>query len=128
MMKRERLAEQYKRNITKIETIRTYEPTRVVTDAAVFRFRVGVRSACALLTLILRQDYGVECESYKQCLREAYANGLIPYNEMWLHIVDTHNALQHTYTESASASLYQDLPDILPTLKELEYLTSTTSF
>jgi nucleotidyltransferase substrate binding protein (TIGR01987 family) len=128
MSKRHGLEAQYQRNIALIEEILEYEATNIVMEAALVRFENTVEVSWKLLKTILLEDYGVNCASPKQCLREAYANNLISYNDTWLKLIDRRNQLTHMYDSSVAQSVYRELPHVIPTLKELEYLTSTTSF
>jgi len=122
MSKVQELQNQYQRNIALLEEILDYEPTNIVMEAALVRFENTVEVSWKFLKAVLRQDYGVECASPKTCIREAYKNDLIPYDETWLALIDKRNNLTHMYDVRIAKDVYNQLPEILPTLKELEHL------
>jgi len=71
------------------------EKTPEVRDAAVLRFEIAFELAWKLMKAVLYEHHGIECRSPKGCVREAYQQGLIEYNDYWLTIVDKRNRLIH---------------------------------
>lgn len=68
---------------------------------------------------ILREVHGIECASPKGCLREAFAQGLITEETVWLEMSEMRNLASHTYIEETAQKISVALPQALVTLKNL---------
>ncbi len=60
-----------------------------------------------------------DCLSPKSCLRQAYTNGWISHESVWLDMLDARNKMSHTYNAQSALVIYRALPNFLPELKIL---------
>jgi nucleotidyltransferase substrate binding protein (TIGR01987 family) len=67
----------------------------------------------------LEEEKGVKCASPKDCFREAYRQGLIDYDDLWIKMTDLRNEAIHTYNEKFADEFYEKLPGMLRLLKSL---------
>ena len=74
----------------------------------------------ALIKIFLEDEKGVKCFSPKVCWKEAFQNGLIEFDDLWLVMTDWRNDAVHTYNEKLADRLYGDLPKALEKFKELQ--------
>lgn len=60
-----------------------------------------------------------DCLSPKSCLRQAYTNGWIANENVWLDMLEARNKMSHTYNAQSALIIYRALPEFLPELKVL---------
>lgn len=60
-----------------------------------------------------------DCLSPKSCLRQAYTNGWISNENVWLDMLEARNKMSHTYNAQSALIIYRALPEFLPELKVL---------
>lgn len=72
--------------------------------------------ACKLL---LAEQGLPECLSPKACLRQAYTQGWIEDEALWLEILDARNRMSHTYDARKALEIYDALPRFYPALQQL---------
>jgi len=64
-------------------------------------------------------DQGVECNSPKACLRQAYTLGWIDEEEVWLAMLAARNQMSHTYSSKDALAVYDQLAAFLTALAAL---------
>lgn len=105
--------EQFSKAIERLGEVLRLEKNDIVRDSAIQRFEFTFDLAWKTMKTYLSEQKGVACASPKDCIREAYAQGLIPYDDVWLAMTDTRNQTVHTYNEALAEKIYAQLPDAL---------------
>ena len=88
-------------------------------DSAIKRFEIAFDLSWKLVKAFLEEEKGVKCASPKDCFREAYHQGLIDYDDLWIKMTDLRNEAIHTYNEKFADEFYKKLPDMLKLLRSL---------
>ncbi len=71
------------------------------------------------IQVLARKQGLTDCLSPKSCLREAFANGWIKNEEIWLQMLEARNKMSHTYDTNEALKVYASLAGFLPELQEL---------
>ncbi|MCX8086486.1 MAG: nucleotidyltransferase substrate binding protein [Rhodocyclaceae bacterium] len=67
------------------------------------------------------EEHGlIDCASPKSCLRQAFAQGWINDETIWLEMLEARNRMSHTYDAARALEIFQALPRFLPALKGLQ--------
>lgn len=119
MTKSESLKEQFKNAVTRLEEVLGEEKSDVLRDSAIQRFEFTFDLSWKVLKEILEVEYGVACSSPKKCFRDAYKQGIIVHDDLWMDMTDWRNAAVHTYSEELADNLYEKLPRALEKFKYL---------
>jgi nucleotidyltransferase substrate binding protein, HI0074 family len=118
-MKLEKLTKDLERILLKLEEVLSLEKSEINRDSAIKRFEIAFDIAWKTLKTYLEEKYGIICKSPKGCIREAFTQGLIEYNDYWLKIVDLRNSTAYIYSEYMADEVYEELPKVLVYLKTL---------
>ena len=89
------------------------EKNAVVRDSAIQRFEFTLDLAWKTVKAYLEEQKGIVCRSPKECLRQAFRQDLIEYDDFWLAMVDLRNETAHIYKEETAEAVYQKLPQCL---------------
>lgn len=89
------------------------EKTAVTRDSAIQRFEFTVDLAWKAVKAYLEEKKGVVCTSPKECLKDAFQNGLIEHDEFWLSMIDLRNETSHTYRETFAEEVYDKLSRVV---------------
>ena len=119
MTKLEALKKQYQKALTRFEEILKEEKSEIVRDSAIKRFEFTFDLAWKTIKAFLEEKKGISCFSPKECFREAFRQGLIDYDELWLKMADWRNLAVHSYSEKFAGTLYEKFPE---TLKLFQFL------
>lgn len=95
-------------------------PSALIRDACIQRFEFSFELGWKAIQEQLRQQ-GLNCQSPKSCLREAFKQGWIEDENAGIEILNDRNLTSHTYDEQLAKSIYTRLP------KHLEFLTGLTT-
>ena len=92
--------------------------TEMVRDAAIKRFELAFDLAWKTIKAFLETE-GVACASPRNCFKEAYRQGLIEYDDVWMSLVEVRNSTVHTYNEHLADEVYGKLPGALEAFEKL---------
>jgi nucleotidyltransferase substrate binding protein (TIGR01987 family) len=120
MTKLEAVKKQYGGALLRFEEILKKRKNKIIRDSAIKRFEFTFDLSWKAVKAFLEEKQGIKCRAPKECFREAYRQGLISYNELWLKMTDWRNFAVHTYNEKFADQLYKKLPQTLKLFKELE--------
>ena len=90
-----------------------------IRDASIQRFEFTVDLAWKSLKTYLEEEKGIICHSPKDCVRSAFQNGLIDYDEKWLGIIDMRNQTAHIYKQELAEEIFSKLKPTLPLFESL---------
>lgn len=80
-----------------------------------FSFELGWK-ACKVVSA----EQGLpDCLSPKACLRQAFTQGWIEDETVWLEMLDARNRMAHTYDARKALEIYESLPRFHSALQEL---------
>jgi nucleotidyltransferase substrate binding protein (TIGR01987 family) len=114
-----KLKEDFQKILIKLEEVLNLKKTDINRDSAIQRFEIAVDLAWKTLKSYLEESKGIICKSPKGCLREAFSQGIIDYDDYWIKIVDFRNQTTHIYNEEFADKIYNELSKILEYLKIL---------
>jgi len=106
--------------LKRLEEVLAMEKNAIVRDSAIQRFEFTLDLAWKAVKAFLEEQKGVVCRSPKECLREAFRQGLIGYDDFWMAMVDLRNATAHIYKEETADAVYQQLPRSLENFRKLK--------
>lgn len=105
------LAEPADRDLIKAGSIQYFE----------FCFELAWKS-CKLVSA----DQGLpDCLSPKACMRQAFTQGWIDNEAVWLEMLEARNRMAHTYDARKALQIYDALPRFLAALKQLSATLQT---
>ncbi len=119
MTKPEAIATQFSQALSRLKEVLNQPYTEFVRDAAIQRFEFTVDLAWKSLKTHLEETKGVVCHSPKDCIRSAFQNGLIDYDEKWLEIIDMRNQTTPIYKQELAEKIYPKLNSTLPLFESL---------
>ncbi len=111
--------EQLTTALTRLKEVLAQPKTDITRDSAIQRFEFTLDLSWKATKTFLEEKKGVVCASPKECFREAYRQGIITYEEAWLHFVDMRNETVHTYNEVVAEQIYGQLPSVVKHVDEL---------
>lgn len=90
----------------------------ILRDAAIKRFELVYDASWKAIKAWL-EEKGAACASPLDCFREAYRQGAVGYQDVWLGLVKIRNRAPHTHNEKLAEKVHQELPDFLSAFREL---------
>lgn len=118
--KGEYLKDNFKSALRRLEEVMAMERTAVIRDSAIQRFECTLDLAWKTLKTSLDETKGVVYTSPKDCIRQAFQQDMLPYDEFWITIVDLRNETVHTYNEKKADQIYDQLRNCITRFKQLE--------
>ena len=120
--------EEYHKALTRLQSALQKEPDDddMVLDATIQRFEFTFELAWKLLKALL--DYeGIEANSPRSCIREAWKQHLIKNAEQWLDMQTKRNLSSHTYNEATALEIYRSIKEkYIDLLTELDQTVEAT--
>jgi nucleotidyltransferase substrate binding protein (TIGR01987 family) len=120
MTKFEAIFEDFQNSLRRFEEVIQEEKSTIVRDSAIKRFEITIDLSWKALKTFLQEHRGIVCRAPKSCVKEAFQQGVIEHDEVWLEMVDLRNEAAHTYKEELAEKLYNDLPKIVERFQSLE--------
>lgn len=125
MTKLESLRKQFQTALARLNRVLVEPKTEIVRDAAIKRFEFTFDLAWKTMRAFLDERKGISCNSPKECIREAYRQGLIEYDVLWIQMTDWRNRIVHEYSEEFADELYEKLPKLCELFKQMEMALGT---
>jgi len=119
MTKLEAVTNQFSKALERLEEVLGVEKTDIVRDSAIQRFEFTLDLSWKTLKAFIEEKEGIICASPKECFREAYRQGIIQYDDIWIKFVDMRNETAHTYNEEIAKKIYSQLPETVKYFREL---------
>jgi nucleotidyltransferase substrate binding protein (TIGR01987 family) len=108
----------YCRSVERLSEVLKKDKTVEMRDSAIKRFELTVEMSWKLIQKFLRSE-GVSCISPKDCLRGAFAIGLIKDDSLWVSMIEDRNQSVHTYDEAFADEVYERLYGYLVLFEDL---------
>ena len=125
MTKLESLRKQFETALERLNRVLAEPRTEIVRDAAIKRFEFTFDLSWKTMRAFLDERKGISCNSTKECIREAYRQGLIEYDVLWIQMTDWRNRIVHEYSEEFADELYEKLPKLCELFKQMEMALGT---
>jgi nucleotidyltransferase substrate binding protein (TIGR01987 family) len=90
----------------------------IVIDATIRRFMYSIDLFIKALKKKLFYDHGIEVQSPKTVLQQAYVNQLIFDETIWLAMLKDRNLTSHTYNQELALEIYHRIQKYYPFLKQ----------
>lgn len=87
-------------------------------DATIQRFEFSIELFWKALKKKLLYDYGVDAQSPKTVLQQAYINQLISDEKIWLDMLKDRNLTSHTYNQELALEIYYRIQKYGPFLQQ----------
>lgn len=118
MKKLQALSQEFNGAVTRLEEVLKEPKTEFMRDSAIKRFELSFDLSWKLIKAFIEKK-GVSCVSPMGCFKEAYCQGLIEYEEIFVELTETRNKTVHTYDENLAERIYEDLPKALAAFRKL---------
>jgi len=93
-------------------------PQKYEIDLTIHRFEFTIELFWKALRKKLIDEYGVNVNSPKPVLQEAYLNQLIEHEEIWIAMLHDRNLTSHTYKEALALKIYENIKKHTPFLRK----------
>lgn len=111
--------EQFQKALGKLKEAMTLGDAEIVRDGAIQRFEFTFELAWKLMKR-LNASAGLESNSPREAIKQAFKNHLISNNILWLDSLEYRNLVSHTYSEETAKRIYSHILDFVPLFEELE--------
>ena len=125
MTRLESLRKQFETALERLNRVLAEPKTEIVRDAAIKRFEFTFDLSWKTMRAFLDERKGISCNSPKECIREAYRQGLIEYDVLWIQMTDWRNRIVHEYSEEFADEHYEKLPKLCELFKQMEMALGT---
>lgn len=104
-----------------LEEILAYQPSVIVRDATIQRFEYTIEATWKALKHYLLEYEGIECQTPKGCIREAFKANLLKEEETeaFLHMIDDRNLTSHAYIPEVALRIASAVPEYAGLLRKL---------
>ena len=104
-----------------LEEILAYQPSVIVRDATIQRFEYTAEAAWKALKHYLQEHEGMECQTPKGCIREAFKANLLNERETeaFLQMIDDSNQTSHAYIPEVAKKIASAVPEYADLLRRL---------
>ena len=112
LSKLDNLLSQFEKAINSMRAALAQHKDEFVRDSAIKRFEFTFELAWKTMKAFL-EEQGIRRESPRACFKEAFSQGIIEYEEIWLEILKLRNQTAHIYNENLAEEIYSRLPEVL---------------
>lgn len=125
------MTEKYKRidfqkAIENLKIIIAEPPSAIVRDAAIKRYELCYELAWKSIQESLKEEGMEICKSPKSCFKQAFKQGWIKNEELFVEMIQMRNLTTHTYNEELAEKIYSTLKRFMVEFESLlEELQST---
>jgi len=109
MSKLEAVLHQFQTALSRLDEVLRQEKNEFMRDAAIKRFEFTFDLSWKLIKACLEEISGIKCASPKACIREAYKQSIIEYDDRWLEMTDDRNKTVHLYRVEMADEIYGKL-------------------
>lgn len=103
-----------------LEKIKTENVNRAVfRDSAIQRFEIAFDICWKTLKEKLKSEFGIDVSSPKKVFQEAFKQGIIENENIWLDMTDIRNETSHAYNENFAEEVLNKLPVIHEVFQKL---------
>lgn len=120
MTKTESVKDDFIKTVKNLEETLKKEKTEERRDSAIKRFELCFDVAWKLIKLLLEEEKGIICNAPNDCFKQAYMQGYVKYDDLWIKMTKIRNEAVHTYKDELADALYEKLPEFLKLFEELE--------
>lgn len=113
MSKFESILEDFQKSVQRFSEVLQQEKNEFIRDSAIQRFEFTFDIAWKTVKAFLEEYHKIRCASPKTCFREAFNQGTLDYDDLWVEMADWRNEAVHTYKEELAEELYAKLPRTL---------------
>jgi nucleotidyltransferase substrate binding protein (TIGR01987 family) len=92
------------------EALARPDPDDIVMDATIQRFEFTFELFWKVIRRLLARQ-GIEANSPKTVLQQAYRLGWLEDEQKWLKLLEDRNLTSHTYRETLAREIYSRIPD-----------------
>ena len=118
MTKLQALVKEFKDAAEGLDAVLKESKTEFIRDSAIKRFELAFDLAWKTIKASL-EETGVNCFSPLGCFKEAFRQGLIDFEDIWVEMVKTRNKTVHTYDEKLAEEVFASLPQNFEAIKKL---------
>lgn len=119
MSKLSELQQSFNEALTRLEDALRQEKNEFMRDSAIQRFEFTFDLCWKTIKSYL-ETQGIRCASPKECFREAFQQGLIQYETLWLEMIERRNETVHTYNVEMADAVYIRLQEFVKTFRQLQ--------
>jgi len=104
-----------------LEEVITKPSSDIIRDATIQRFEYTMETAWKTLKHFLADHEGIECDTPKGCVRQAFKAKLLDEQEteMCLQMVNDRNLTSHTYIEEIARKIATAVPEYAKLLRKI---------
>ena len=105
--------------LTRLERALAKEKDEFMRDSAIQRFEFTFDLCWKTIKAYL-EIQGIRCASPNACFKEAFQQGLIEYEPIWLEMIERRNETVHTYNAEMAEEVYARLQEFSNTFRQLQ--------
>ncbi len=110
--------------LARLESALAQKKDEFMRDSAIQRFEFTF-DLCWKTIKAYMEDQGIRCASPKSCLKEAFQQGLIQNETVWLEMIERRNETVHTYNAEMAEEVYVRLQEFAKIFRELQKVLET---
>ena len=114
---------EFSKTLDRLNEVLQKEKDDIIRDSVIKRFEFCFELCWKTIKLFLREKYGEDIFSPKDCFRSLGKNGIILAQEVeeLLKMTDDRNSIIHTYNENSSDELYENIVEKYYALMQVIY-------